>query len=142
MHPGNATIVVHHSMVRLPETPMRPRIADDRVGFFTTTQVDYSRDEKRAAEVHYIDRWRLEKKDPDAPVSDPVKPIVYYIDSATPVKWRDWIRKGVESWQPALEAAGFPQRHRCEHGARSERRPRLQPGRHPPFRDPLAALHH
>lgn len=107
MHPGNATIVVHHSMVRLPETPMRPRIADDRVGFFTTTQVDYSRDEKRAAEVHYIDRWRLEKKDPDAPVSDPVKPIVYYIDSATPVKWRDWIRKGVESWQPALEAAGF-----------------------------------
>ncbi|HXJ41403.1 MAG TPA: zinc-dependent metalloprotease [Bryobacteraceae bacterium] len=96
MHTGNATVVVHHSMVKLPETPMRPRYFDDRVGFFPVFQYDYSRDETRAQNSIYISRWRMDK------------PIVYYIDSATPVKWRDWIRQGVESWLPAFEAAGFP----------------------------------
>jgi hypothetical protein len=107
MHSGTATIVVHHSMIRLPQEPMRPRAFDERVGYFSDWQYDYSKDEPRAPHVRYIQRWHLEKKDPRAAISDPVKPIVYYIDPATPVKWRDWIRKGVESWQPALEAAGF-----------------------------------
>jgi hypothetical protein len=107
MHPGDATIVVHHSMVKLPSEPMMPRLYDDRVGFFETTPFDYSADAQRAQVRGIIDRWRLEKKDPNAAVSDPEKPVVYYIDAATPVKWRDWIRKAVEEWQPALEAAGF-----------------------------------
>ena len=77
------------------------------MGFFTQNLLDYSRDEQRAPRVRYITRWRLEKKDPGAELSEPVKPIVYYIDSATPVKWREWMKKGIESWQPAFEAAGF-----------------------------------
>src|ERR1035438_9222690 len=83
MRPGSATIVLHHSMVRLPEKPMMPRVFDERVGYFSASLMDYSKDEHRAPRVRYIARWRLEKKDPAAAVSEPVKPIVYYIDSAT-----------------------------------------------------------
>ncbi|MGD0771846.1 MAG: zinc-dependent metalloprotease [Candidatus Solibacter sp.] len=107
MRPGSATVVLHHSMVKLPEKPMMPRVFDERVGFFTENKMDYSKDEHRAPRVRYIDRWRLEKKDPTAAVSEPVTPIVYYIDAATPTKWVPWMKKGVEDWQPAFEAAGF-----------------------------------
>ena len=107
MRPGSATIVLHQSMVKLPEDPMLPRVFDERVGYFSTSMLDYSKDEHRAPRVRYITRWRLEKKDPSAAISEPVKPIVYYIDAATPLKWREWMRKGVEDWQPAFEAAGF-----------------------------------
>ena len=84
MHPGDATIVVHHSMVKLPSTPMIPRLYDDRVGFFQTTPYDYSSNSQRVRAKQIIDRWRLEKKDPSVAVSEPVKAIVYYIDAATP----------------------------------------------------------
>jgi hypothetical protein len=107
MRPGSATIVLHHSMVKLPEKPMQPRLFDERVGYFSTSHTDYSTEQHKAARITYIARWRLEKKDPDAALSEPVKPIVYYIDSATPEKWRPWMIKAVESWQPAFEAAGF-----------------------------------
>ena len=107
MRPGSATVVLHHSMVKLPDNPMLPRVFDQRVGYFATSMLDYGKDEQRAPRARYIARWRLEKKDPSAAVSEPVKPIVYYIDAATPVKWREWLKKGVEDWQPAFEAAGF-----------------------------------
>src|ERR1035437_5670501 len=107
MRPGSATIVLHQSMVKLPEKPMMPRVFDERVGYFTENKMDYSKDEHRAPRVRYIARWRLEKKDPSAAVSEPVKPIVYYIDAATPTKWVPWMKKGVEDWQAAFEAAGF-----------------------------------
>ena len=94
-------------MVRLPEKPMMPRLFDERVGYFTTAQMDYSADEYRARTVRYIARWRLEKKDPNAAISEPVKPIVYYIDSATPEKWVPWLKKGIEDWNEAFAAAGF-----------------------------------
>ena len=55
----------------------------------------------------YITRYRLEKQDPDAEISEPVKPIVYYVDPATPAKWVPYVKKGIEDWQPAFEAAGF-----------------------------------
>ena len=87
MRPGSATVVLHHSMVKLPEKRMMPRLFDERVGYFTASTIDYSRDEHRAQRVRYINRWRLEKKDPSAELSEPVKPIVYYIDPATPAKW-------------------------------------------------------
>jgi hypothetical protein len=70
-------------------------------------KTDYGTDEQRAAQRTYITRWRLEKKDPNAELSEPVKPIVYYVDPATPAKWVSWIKKGIEDWQPAFEAAGF-----------------------------------
>jgi hypothetical protein len=108
MRPGtNATVTVSYSMVKLPEHPMMPRLMDERVGYFHVTQLDYSVDEFRAPERTYITKWRLEKKEPGAAVSEPVKPITFYLDPATPQKWRKWIRMGVEDWRPAFEQAGF-----------------------------------
>src|SRR5262245_39736684 len=70
----NATVVMHYSMVKLPEKPMMPRLFDDRVGYFFVRKTDYGTEEQRAAERIYITRWRLEKKDPSAELSEPVKP--------------------------------------------------------------------
>ena len=109
--PGTPTtsksFVLHWSMVKLPEQPMRPRLRDSRVGYFHYNSIDYSRPEQRAEERTFIARWRLEKKDPSAAVSEPVKPIVMYIDPATPEWLRPWIKRGIEEWQPAFEGAGF-----------------------------------
>ena len=107
MRGTSATVVLHHSMVKLPEKPMMPRLFDERVGYFTTAMMDYTRDEYKALSTRYIARWRLEKKDPNAALSDPVKPIVYYIDAATPTKWVPWLIKGVEDWNVAFKEAGF-----------------------------------
>jgi hypothetical protein len=105
---GSASVVMHYSMVRLPEKPMTPRLFDDRVGYFSVRQLDYGRDdEHRSPERRYITRWRLEKKNAGEEISEPVKPIVYWIDPATPTKWAPYIKKGIESWQAAFEAAGF-----------------------------------
>lgn len=107
MGTGSASVVMHYSMVKLPENPMMPRLFDERVGYFTVRQMDYGKDEHRAPQRTYITRWRLEKKDPNAAVSEPIKPIVYYVDPATPSKWVKYIKQGIEDWQPAFEAAGF-----------------------------------
>ena len=107
MRTGSGTVVMHYSMVKLPEKPMMPRVYDERVGYFTVRQTDYGVDEHRAPERRYITRWRLEKKDPSAAVSEPVKPIVYYVDPATPTKWVPYIKRGIEKWQAAFEEAGF-----------------------------------
>jgi uncharacterized protein DUF4953/uncharacterized protein DUF5117/uncharacterized protein DUF5118 len=104
---GSATVLMHYSMVKLPEKPMMPRLFDERVGYFTTSQMDYGQDEHRAPRRRYIARYRLEKKDPTAAVSEPIKPITYWVDPATPAKWVPWIKKGVEDWQEAFEEAGF-----------------------------------
>jgi hypothetical protein len=102
-----ASLLMHWSMVKLPEHPMQPRLADKRIGFFSIQQMDYGRPEQRAQQREYIIRWRLEKNDPTAAVSEPVKPIVYYVDRATPDWLKPWVKKGIEDWQPAFEAAGF-----------------------------------
>jgi len=107
MNPGSASVVMFHSMVKLPENPMMPRLFDDRVGYFSISKTDFGTEEHRAVEKKFIVRWRLEKKDPTAAVSEPVKPIVYYIDSATPTKLIPYVKRGVEKWQKAFEAAGF-----------------------------------
>jgi len=102
-----ATILIHHSMVKLPEKPMMPRLFDERVGYFTQGVTDYGTGEQQQSAVRYITRYRLEKKDPNAALSEPVKPIVYYVDPETPKKWVPCIKKAIESWQPAFELAGF-----------------------------------
>ena len=107
MRPGSATVVLHYSMVKLPEQPMMPRLFDERVGYFSVRQIDYGRDEHRSPRRRYITRWRLEKQHPDRAVSDPVTPITYWIDPATPAKWVPYMKQGVEAWQPAFEEAGF-----------------------------------
>lgn len=100
-----------HSMLLLPDDPMEPRLCDERVGFFSTTQTDYGLDEQRAVNTCYVTRWRLEPSDPEAfargELVDPVSPIVYYIDPATPEKWVPYLKQGVEDWQVAFEEAGF-----------------------------------
>jgi hypothetical protein len=107
MQPGSGTVTMHFSMVKLPEQPMQARLADSRIGYFSSSNIDFSRPEHRAERRTFIARWRLEKKDPSAALSEPVKPIVYYVDPATPKAWIPYIKKGIESWQPAFEAAGF-----------------------------------
>ena len=107
MRPGSATVLLHYSMVKLPERPMQPRLFDERVGYFSVRQIDYSQEEHRSPNRRFITRWRLEKQDPEADVSDPVTPITYWIDPATPAKWVEYMKQGVEAWQPAFEAAGF-----------------------------------
>jgi len=107
MPAGSATIEMAFSMVKLPAEPMTPRTFDERVGYFATSQTDFSSSEHRAERRRYITRWRLEKLDPAAEVSDVVKPIEFWIDPATPRDWVPYVRSGVEAWQAALEAAGF-----------------------------------
>ncbi|MEO7191106.1 MAG: zinc-dependent metalloprotease, partial [Vicinamibacterales bacterium] len=107
MRGSSGTIVLFHSIVLLPEKPMTPRLFDARVGYFSTSLYDFGRDENKAVERDFITRYRLEKSDPDAALSEPVKPIVYYVDPATPTKYVPWIKKAIEDWRPAFEAAGF-----------------------------------
>ena len=104
---GTMSFEMHYSMVLLPDHPMAERLCDNRVGFFSVRQLDYGREGHRVAERCYITRWRLDPKDPSATVSDPVKPIVFYLDPATPEKWAPWLIKGVEAWEPVFRAAGF-----------------------------------
>jgi hypothetical protein len=110
---GTATISMQmrQSMILLPADPMRIRYQDPRVGWFSLTQNDFGTRTLGVAQRSVIRRWRLEPSDPAAyargELVDPVKPIVYYLDPATPHEWRPYIRQGVEDWQPAFEAAGF-----------------------------------
>jgi hypothetical protein len=97
----------HYAISRLPEQPMHPRAADPRVGYFTTTMADFTDDLARHPRVRYVSRWRLEKKDPTAALSEPVKPITYWLDRTIPLKYRDAITKGVLEWNKAFERIGF-----------------------------------
>lgn len=101
------SVLAHWSMIRLPARPMMGRIADKRLSFNEVRQTDFGTDQHRSVSRGLITRWRLEKSFPDSALSAPVKPIVYYIDPATPRQWIPWIKKGVEDWQPAFAAAGF-----------------------------------
>ncbi len=110
---GTISLEMNNSMVLLPKVPMKRRMFDQRVGWFTSGQTDYGLDVQESKTVRYLDRWRLEVKDEDiekfkrGELVEPKKQIVYYIDRATPDKWRKYIKEGVEDWQVAFEAAGF-----------------------------------
>ena len=107
------SLMMSNSMVLLPEKPMERRYFDERVGWFTTGQTDYGLDNQESKTVRYLDRWRLEVKEEDmkkfkrGELVVPKKQIVYYIDPATPEKWRKYIKQGIEDWQVAFENAGF-----------------------------------
>jgi hypothetical protein len=105
------SVQVSQSLVLLPEEPMQKRYADYRVGYFSIRQIDYGSDAQKAEQKEYIRRWRLEPKDPEAyargELVEPVKPIVYYLDPATPEKYRSYIIQGILDWNEAFEAAGF-----------------------------------
>ncbi|MCU0962429.1 MAG: DUF5117 domain-containing protein, partial [Pirellulaceae bacterium] len=102
------TLLLHHSMLLLPAQPMTPRVYDPRVGFFTVGFEEYGDISNHQVEdVRFITRWRLEKQDPGADVSEPKQPIVFYVGREVPEKWKEYVRKGIEAWQPAFETAGF-----------------------------------
>ena len=104
---GATTELYHFSIVKLPDVAMKPRFWDERVIWFSTAQRDFGTNAQRVPDRTFINRWRLEKKDPGAAISEPVKPIVYYVDPATPAWLQAWVKKGIEEWQPAFEQAGF-----------------------------------
>ncbi len=102
------TLRVHYSLSQLPDQDYRPRLADDRVGYFITAYQDLSKDDNRGDSfVRYINRWHLEKQDPKAVISHPKKPIVFWIDNAVPLEYRDAMKEGVLMWNKAFLKAGF-----------------------------------
>ena len=115
---GTLSLQMFHSFVLLPQEPMTARLADDRVGFFTVRQIDYGSDEQKAAEREYVRRWRLVPSDTAAylrgELVEPVAPIVYTLDPATPERWRPYFCQGVEDWNRSFAAAGFRDAIRCE----------------------------
>jgi len=110
---GAISLEINNSMILLPKEPMQRRMFDQRVGWFTSGQTDYGLPNQESKTLTYLDRWRLEVKDEDmakfkrGELVVPKKQIVYYIDRATPEKWRKYIKQGIEDWQVAFEAAGF-----------------------------------
>lgn len=104
--PRNVSIKVQHSFVALPENDYQPRQDDARIGYFTN-QFDNMTSADWAPYEDVIKRWDLQKKDPSAALSEPVKPITWWIENTTPVEWRDTIRDAVLAWNTSFEKAGF-----------------------------------
>jgi hypothetical protein len=108
---GTISLELNHSMVLLPSEVMETRSYDQRVGYFSVQQTNYGLDAQKAKTVRHITRWKLVPKDKEAykngELVEPVEPIVYYIDPATPPKWRPYLKQGVDDWAKAFEAAGF-----------------------------------
>jgi len=124
---GAITALVHYSLVRLPEKPMMPRVYDSRVGYFTESFDDYGLPENRVVTREYIARYRLEKKDPNATLSEPVKPIVYYISREVPEWLHPYLKAGVEDWSVAFEQAGFKNAIICKDAPTLEEDPNWDP---------------
>lgn len=107
------TVETTTNLVLLPEKPMVPRFADERVGYFSVPRWYFADVQQRVEQRELVTRWRLEPKPEEAErylrgeLVEPAKPIVFYIDPATPPQWREWIKRGIEDWQPAFEQAGF-----------------------------------
>jgi hypothetical protein len=99
---------VHYSFWKLPASDYKPRIADDRVGYFLTTHQDWSKPiEARDLFNRYIDRWHLVKRDPKLPLCEPRQPIIFYIEKTVPVRYRRAVRDGILEWNRAFEKIGF-----------------------------------
>ena len=96
-----------YNFTALPEQPMATRKADGRIGHFFDTAVDFSSDRNLRQRVHFINRWRLEKKDPQAALSEPVKPITFWVDKNVPVNYRAAVTAGILEWNKAFEKIGF-----------------------------------
>jgi hypothetical protein len=110
---GAVTLEINTSFIILPKTPTAKRLVDQRVGFFADDYVVYADDQQKVDEENFIVRWKLEPKPEDmekwkrGELVEPVKPIIYYVDPATPKKWRSYLIQGVNDWQAAFEKAGF-----------------------------------
>lgn len=112
--PNSVTVRQHHSFIQLPDAGYTPRKFDPRAGYFGTSYYDYSTPIHEPIEKRFINRHRLIKKDPSAAVSEPVKPIVYYLDRGTPEPIRSALLDGARWWNQAFEAAGYKDAWRVE----------------------------
>ena len=110
---GNMTMELNSSLVLLPKKPMQARYFDPRVGYFAVGYTDYDENPQGVKDVVLVKRWRLEPKDEDlekykrGELVEPKKPIIFYIDPATPAKWVPYLMQGVDDWKVAFEQAGF-----------------------------------
>jgi len=110
---GNVTLRLNTSMVLLPKVPMRKRLADERVGYFANKYILFDDNRQKADAEYFIQRYRLEPREEDlekykrGELVEPKKQIIYYIDPATPKKWRPYLIQGINDWQKAFEQAGF-----------------------------------
>lgn len=107
-------VTVYYALARLPEVPMTPRASDPRIGYFQSVRSDFSDDLARSPRQRFVNRWRLEKKDPAAALSEPVKPITYWLDRSIPDKYRGAISAGILEWNKAFERIGFRDAIRVE----------------------------
>jgi len=102
---------LNHSIIALPEKPMKSRTVDHRVGWFSLEQYNYSSEALKSDNYRIASRWKLEPKDKEAyargELVEPIQPIVFYLDPATPMKWRPYFKKGIEDWKGPFEKAGF-----------------------------------
>ncbi len=112
--PRSVFMTLHYSLAKLPEQVMAARQADGRVGHFTTNRSDFSDDLSRSPRQRFVNRWRLEKSDPAAELSPPVKPITFWLDRTIPEKYRASITAGILEWNKAFEKIGFKDAIRVE----------------------------
>jgi len=125
------SMLLNQSMILLPEDKMMPRLADYRVGWFTIDKYDYNSQELKSDNYEILRRWRLVPKDIEAykrgELVEPVKPIVYYLDPATPEKWRPYFKQGIEDWNVAFEKAGFKNAIIAKDAPTKEENPEFSP---------------
>lgn len=105
--PRSLFLTVQYTLVPLAEKPVEARMADARVGYFTTTRWDFTSDLSRTPRQRFINRWHLVKKDPAAEKSAPERPLVFWLDRSIPTEYRETIRAGVLAWNKAFEAIGI-----------------------------------
>lgn len=111
---SSVTVRMHHSFIELPDDEYQPRVFDPRGGYFGISFYDYAKPIGEPLATRYISRHRLEKKDPNAATSEPVEPIIYYLDRGTPEPVRSALLDGARWWNEAFEAAGFTNAFRVE----------------------------
>jgi hypothetical protein len=105
--PRGITLVMHYSLVKMPEGGYRPRLADQRVGYFLNATKDFGSTDPDTTFVRRINRWRLEKADPDAKLSPPKKQIVWWVEDTVPHEYRPYVEAGILEWNKAFEKIGF-----------------------------------
>ncbi len=105
--PRGVTLVVHYSLMKLPDGGYRPRSADDRVGHFLNAVKDFGKSESETSFVRMVNRWRLEKADPRSKLSAPKKQIIFYVEDNVPYEYRPFVEEGIREWNKAFEKIGF-----------------------------------
>ena len=105
--PRGTQVVMHYGLSMLPASNYKPRLADDRLGYFLSVVEDFSRDVNDTPNVRYLTRWNLEKEQPAADRCPPKQPIIFWIERTVPREYRQYVREGILEWNKAFEKVGF-----------------------------------